>query len=489
MNPFVVTLIMNAIKFSGVSILLLVLVLNVSAIQIWWNTDYPVRHQINNISDNITYTLVLSVDEVFHFVTDDSSHTYLYNNSGVYAIATENIECNWYRSTTCLGYNPSQVSNGMVGGWSLDDTSGNTTIDCSGNSNTGTCYNNTGGVCNWTTGKVGYGIEFDGVDDYINCGNDSSLVFGDGDFSLEVWIKTTGTGYNSQYILQMGSTNAGDDSEWGYATYKDGRVNIWLYDFDGDYVDLYSTITVNDGNWHHLVAIRNSNTKILKIYVDGVEDTNETYITCNLSKIGNNLAIGKDNSGTASINIFNDTIDEVHIYNRSLSTDEIMEHYQNGIGNRSILGAGESFIYDYSLSGHVLDSFGSTLADAIVQVVGGSSSTSNTSGFYSVSANRGTHTVYAVKSGYYRQIRSIDLYENITQNFTLSAPGYTVSDVDDIVVDLVGYAIVEVKDDTPTLIDLGVLYVIIVILLMVAGTVITMFVIVPKVFGVTKKKR
>ena len=154
------------------------------------------------------------------------------------------------------------------------------------------------------------------------------------------------------------------------------------------------------------------------------------------------------------------------------------------------IDSGCSYFYGtYSLSGHVLDSVGSALADATVQIAEGSSTTSNASGFYSVSATSGTYTVYAVKSGYYRQIKSIGLYENTTQNFTLSAPGYTVSDVDDIIVDVVGYAIVEVKDDTPTLIDLGVLYIIIVILLMVVGAVITMFVIVPKVVGGTKKKR
>ena len=38
------------------------------------------------------------------------------------------------------------------------------------------------------------GQSFDGTDDYVNCGNDESLNFGTGDFTLEVWIKLTNGG-------------------------------------------------------------------------------------------------------------------------------------------------------------------------------------------------------------------------------------------------------------------------------------------------------
>ena len=65
---------------------------------------------------------------------------------------------------------------------------------------------------------------------------------------------------------------------------------------------------------------------------------------------------------------------------------------------------------------------------------------------------------------------------------------YTVSDIDDIVIDITGTAMVEVKDDMPTLIDLGVLYLIIIILLMVVAGVVSLFYIVPKKLGVGKKK-
>lgn len=65
---------------------------------------------------------------------------------------------------------------------------------------------------------------------------------------------------------------------------------------------------------------------------------------------------------------------------------------------------------------------------------------------------------------------------------------YTVSDVDDIVIDIAATAMVEVKDDMPTLIDLGVLYLIITLLLLVVSGVVALFYLVPKKLGVGKKR-
>jgi len=71
---------------------------------------------------------------------------------------------------------PAEVSNdgGLVGLWHMNEGSGNITNDSSGLGNNGTCYN-AGHLCNWTVGRFGYGVLFDGVDDYVDCGNDASL--------------------------------------------------------------------------------------------------------------------------------------------------------------------------------------------------------------------------------------------------------------------------------------------------------------------------
>ena len=143
---------------------------------------------------------------------------------------------------------------------------------------------------------------------------------------------------------------------------------------------------------------------------------------------------------------------------------------------------------DYGLSGYVLDSSGSAISGASVTIVGVASNTSVTDGAYGfTNVSSSTYTVYAEKSGYYRQVRSITLNADTVQNFTLSAPNYTILDMDDIVIDLTGNVLVEVKGDVPTIVDLGVLYFIMILLIMIVGAIIALFLIVPKM--IQKRKR
>lgn len=121
-----------------------------------------------------------------------SNNCYVYSTaqgcSGTLAIADETTEKNWFNSIDCSGHNPSLVYTDAVGVWCFDVNSGNETIDCSGQGNTGTC---SGVNCpSWTPlGVFGGAYVFDGIDDYINCGNDSSTDSNsDEDFTLEAWI-------------------------------------------------------------------------------------------------------------------------------------------------------------------------------------------------------------------------------------------------------------------------------------------------------------
>ena len=86
-----------------------------------------------------------------------------------------------------LSLSPLFNSRGLVGYWKFDEGTGTQALDSSGNSNTGTLTNGP----TWTSGKVGNAIQFDGSNDYVNCGTGSKLNFGAGDFTLSSYIKTS----------------------------------------------------------------------------------------------------------------------------------------------------------------------------------------------------------------------------------------------------------------------------------------------------------
>jgi hypothetical protein len=74
--------------------------------------------------------------------------------------------------------------------WHFDEGTGDTIYDASGNNNHGVINGAT-----WTSeGKFGYGLQFDGVDDYVRVLDDPSLNLND-EVTVEAWIKGVGAGF------------------------------------------------------------------------------------------------------------------------------------------------------------------------------------------------------------------------------------------------------------------------------------------------------
>lgn len=72
----------------------------------------------------------------------------------------------------------------LVANWTFDEGTGGTAYDTSLFGNNCTINNAT-----WVSGVKGNALEFNGFDSYLGCGNDSSLNFGTGNFTIMAWIK------------------------------------------------------------------------------------------------------------------------------------------------------------------------------------------------------------------------------------------------------------------------------------------------------------
>ena len=73
----------------------------------------------------------------------------------------------WLLASTASAADPS-----LVGWWKLNEGAGGAANDSSGYGNNGTLV---GGPI-WAAGQIGGGLEFDGTDDHVDCGDDASLV-------------------------------------------------------------------------------------------------------------------------------------------------------------------------------------------------------------------------------------------------------------------------------------------------------------------------
>ena len=211
----------------------------------------------------------------------------------------------------------SNLSYGLVGYWKLDDGSGTSAEDSSD-------YGNNGVVngAAWASGKINSGLKFDGSNDFVNISRPPILNFGNKDFTYAAWINTSARGNNNRIIAQ--DDNSVNHRELGVSP-PNGSVIFTCRDESNNLMRAYGLTKVNDSRWHHVVGVRRGQTAY--VYIDGVlENYNTNAAVGSCDGITDTLIGGRPQTGTL---FFNGTIDEARIYNRSLSSEEILDLYRS----------------------------------------------------------------------------------------------------------------------------------------------------------------
>lgn len=222
--------------------------------------------------------------------------------------------------------------------WHLEKLTGhkpgltNKTDDATANGNLAICP--IGNCPTTSTGKYGNGREFSSVSGvsgrYLTVGSSASLE-AISSLSVEAWIYPTLTSSLYQRIIEKGGpgTGKGYDLEFNVsATTSKVRFNLW----NGTQTSVDSKSSIPTGTWTHVVGTYalNGTNNVAKIYINGVlENTNSINKQIPImAKDTGSLAIGK--SATALTSFFFGSMDEVKIYNRVLSDDQVRNNYQSG---------------------------------------------------------------------------------------------------------------------------------------------------------------
>jgi hypothetical protein len=208
----------------------------------------------------------------------------------------------------------------LLAWWKLDEGMGNIVLDWSGHGNHGTLAN--GPV--WVPGNDGSALQFDGRDDYVNLGTPAGLYIPD-NYTYTAWFrvgKDINGDSDAQYILCIGSRSDlcfGIEDNVGV----DGDLALHYYDTAPGFHSLgVGKTSWSAGDWHMVAGTKDSATGH-KIYLDGElrnSDTNtndDNYATDRMISIG---AMGWNND-----EYYNGAIDDVRIYNRTLSQQEIQD--------------------------------------------------------------------------------------------------------------------------------------------------------------------
>lgn len=208
--------------------------------------------------------------------------------------------------------------------WKLADSADSTRVyDSSGNARHGV---RVGGNDVWSPADGGKGIEFVGVSGTgIDCGASNVLGTGYANMSTECWTRSTSAA-SQQIICQARDYSGATGSNNWQMCFHNGKLMCAFYCASA-YLEPVTTLTYNDGKWHHLVGVYNGAT--LKMYVDGVEVFSQALVGGNVNSGGTaRLKMGNFGGSTvASGTGTNVAFDEVAIYGTALSATQVANHY------------------------------------------------------------------------------------------------------------------------------------------------------------------
>jgi len=196
----------------------------------------------------------------------------------------------------------------LVGWWKFDEGMGETAVDWSGQGNHGALQ----GDPQWVIGQVGGALEFDGSGDFVDCG--ANTVFNiDTNISVMCWIKVRRFNRNWQAVVTQG------DNSW--RLHRSSNTDNIAWGTSGlDPTDITGSINVNDEEWHHVAGVYNGTQKIL--FVDGNIDASADA-TGSIDSSTYRVHIGENAQQTRRH--WNGLIDDVRIYNKALTMEEIQE--------------------------------------------------------------------------------------------------------------------------------------------------------------------
>ena len=177
---------------------------------------------------------------------------------------------------------------------------------------------------------------FDGVDDFIQIPDHPNLRLSDGEFSVSFWTyienfsnpnslafisKRDGLNHDGYLFSAIGYDEVNNYILGRLMFFSSGNTNINPF--------IESQTSVSSNNWYHIVITSSTNSNSSKIYINGELDQEESALILNNST-SSDLFIGMDEL-TASGNyqccngyFFHGVMDDIRIYNRILTVDEIL---------------------------------------------------------------------------------------------------------------------------------------------------------------------
>jgi hypothetical protein len=175
-----------------------------------------------------------------------------------------------------------------------------------------------------------YAPAFMASNSYFDIGNSPSLQLPL--FSIGSWFKTSSMYSGNAMIVNkggFGSDASGENMNYGIWMDANEKLVVGFETFAGTDIFVISPSTYNDGKWHYAVATYDLS--VLRLFVDGKQVRAKSTIELP-DMIGSQpLRIGANSNANGNIGYFAGEIDEVRLWDRLLTLQEITEQNDFGI--------------------------------------------------------------------------------------------------------------------------------------------------------------
>lgn len=232
------------------------------------------------------------------------------------------------------GEGSQDLTGGLIAYWPFDEGIGDIAFD------EGKYHNDLGLMCasttcsprRWAAGRIGSAVALDGEDDYLWVGGSEGLT-GMSELTIAAWIHGNRFNQNATVIsisipyvdrsgrflaYYIGLFQEGNESQLG-------RFSFGISQGEGTGVSVRSTTNLDLGQWYHIVAVFKADA-YLRIYIDGGLDS---------SKLVSIQRIAVPSAGDLTAlsvgryaGFFAGMVDEIRIYGRALSEEEIAQLYE-----------------------------------------------------------------------------------------------------------------------------------------------------------------
>lgn len=220
--------------------------------------------------------------------------------------------------------NPPTWKNGLVGYWRFDEGNNITAYDSSGNRFNGILQGPA-----WACGAFGNALSYNRNKNAWVAITSSGSLSTLNQFSISAWVNYTPPGSgNDPYIVRR----VGGDSMWLYVQAASPLKAVFGF-YDGAYKQVTTTGAIPTNQWTNIVGAYDGAT--LSIYINGIFNNNLPASGTMINQ-GGDVLIGNYNKG--NMGIWSGLIDQVQIWNRSLTQNEITQIYNFGPSEISRLG-------------------------------------------------------------------------------------------------------------------------------------------------------